>query len=261
MGGGEQFYFGNNKGAIVRLNPDGGLDNTFIADIQSTPNNSVVRTILTTNDNGILIGGAYLSNNLNELIKLNYDGTIDNSFTVGNTDNTSGIFDIELQYDGKIVVGGRFTTYNGTSVGNIIRLNANGTINDCPPFPTPTPTPTITSTPTLTATPGSPTPTLTRTPTLTPTPSTPSTFGMLGRTIPDAVDGPTACSTYLSSRGYITTKPLTGLTIGDVVYDSYPSTPTVGGNNWIAFKELGVGPSRAFQIDNTGVILATYNCP
>jgi len=261
LGGGSNLSFnGIVKGNVVRLNSDGGYDNTF------TPilSNGQVRAMVLNPDNSIIVGGVEFDTSTLtnvDLVKLNSDGTLDTSFTVGYTNSFQRIFDIELQFDGKIVVVGEFTTYNGVTANGIVRLNADGTINDCPPFPTPTPTPTITSTPTLTATPGSPTPTLTRTPTLTPTPSTPSTFGMLGRTIPDAVDGPTACSTYLSSRGYITTKPLTGLTIGDVVYDSYPSTPTVGNNNWIAFKELGVGPSRAFQIDNTGVILATYNCP
>jgi uncharacterized delta-60 repeat protein len=259
VGGYNQNYFGTNRGLIVRLNSDGGLDNTFVADINSagTGGGGFIRTMLTTNDNSILIGGGTLPNNL---LKLNYDGTVDTSFNIG-INNLSPINDMELQYDGKIVVGGAFTTYNGVTANRIIRLNADGTINDCPPFPTLTPTPTITATSTPTATPQTPTPTQTATPTLTPTPSSFSTFGMLGRTIPDANDSSTACSTYVSTRGYVTTKPLTGLTNGDIVYDAYPSTPTAGNNKWIAFKELGVGPSRAFQIDNSGVILDTFNCP
>ena len=84
---------------------------------------------------------------------------------------------------------------------------------------------------------------------------------MLGRTTPDAASSSIACSTYVSSRGYVTEKTIAALTIGDVVYDSYPSVPTVGGNNWIALKELGVGPAYAFQIDNSGVILDTFTCP
>jgi uncharacterized delta-60 repeat protein len=252
VAGGPQTYFGINRGTIVRLNSDGGFDNTFVANV-----NVNVGTMVVNTDGSILLGLNAIGNN--QVIKLNSNGTVDISFIVGITNST--INDIELQFDGKIVVVGNFTTYNGISTNRIIRLNGDGSINQCPPLPTPTPTPTLTATPTPTPIPPTPTPTLTPTRTPTPTPTTQSTFGMLGRTTPDAASSSIACSTYVSSRGYVTEKTIAALTIGDVVYDSYPSVPTVGGNNWIALKELGVGPAYAFQIDNSGVILDTFTCP
>ena len=117
------------------------------------------------------------------------------------------------------------------------------TINNGPcvvPSPTPTQTPTRTGTPT-------------------PTPSV-VVYNFLGRTTPDAPDGPTACSTYLTVRGYSAIKSLASLTIGDKIYDTYPSVLTNGGDLWVALKVGGVGAGYAFQINNSGVILDTYTC-
>jgi hypothetical protein len=102
-----------------------------------------------------------------------------------------------------------------------------------------------------------PTPTLTSTPT--PTPSL-TVYRYLGRSIPDAADGPTACSTYTTVRSYTGLKPLASLTVGDFLYDSYPSSPTNGGSQWVALKVGGAGAGYAFQIDTNGEILDTYTC-
>ena len=86
---------------------------------------------------------------------------------------------------------------------------------------------------------------------------------LLGRTTPDAGDSSTACSTYLTTRSYYIApgKTLSTLVNGDIIYDSYSSTPTNGGNNWVALTVNGVGLKRAFQIDSNGTILDTFNCP
>jgi hypothetical protein len=107
--------------------------------------------------------------------------------------------------------------------------------------------------------PASATPQPTSTPTQTPTSSVP-TYTYLGRTTPDAADGPTACSTYLTARGYVGLKPLASLIVGDFIYDTYPSSPTNGGGQWVALKVGGAGQGYAFQIDTNGEILDTYTC-
>ena len=116
----------------------------------------------------------------------------------------------------------------------------------CNPNPTRTPTPTPTKTPTLT-------PTKTQTPSVT-------VYSYLGRTTPDSTDGPDACTDYLTVRGYSSTKPLASLGNGDYLYDTYPSTPTVGGSLWIALKVGGVGQGYAFQVLDSGEIIDTYTC-
>jgi YVTN family beta-propeller protein len=124
--------------------------------------------------------------------------------------------------------------------------------------PTNTETPTNTPTPTITDTPAqTPTPTKTLIPT--PTPTLPVIIS-LGRTTPDQNSGPNACANYLVARSYETLVTLSSLTVGDFIYDSYPSSPNLGNNQWVALKVGGVGQGYAFQIDNFGEILDTYTC-
>ena len=62
------------------------------------------------------------------LVRLNSNGSIDTSFNIGTGfDNT--VWTIDIQPDGKILVGGDFSTYNGTSRNRIVRLNSNGSID------------------------------------------------------------------------------------------------------------------------------------
>lgn len=119
-------------------------------------------------------------------------------------------------------------------------------VDNGPCFASPTPTPTPTKTPTQTKTP-------------TPTPSV-TTYVYLGRTTPDRDNGAGACSDYLTARSYIGLKPLASLTIGDYLYDTYPSSPTNGSNLWVALKVGGAGPGYAFQVATDGEILDTYTC-
>lgn len=124
--------------------------------------------------------------------------------------------------------------------------------------PTPTPSTTRTQTPTPTITPTQ-TKTPTLTPTITPTPSK-TIFTYIGRTTPDQSTGPLACSNYQAVRTYQSNKSLVNLTVGDYMYDTYPSSPTNGGNQWISLKAFGVGPSYSFQIASDGEIIDTYTC-
>ena len=106
-----------------------------------------------------------------------------------------------------------------------------------------TPTPTTTTT-------------QTSTPTITPTTTLPTAYTYLGRTTPDAGNSADACTSYLTIRPYFVTKSsLASIVVGDRFYDSYPSTPTNGNNNWIALKSAGVGSAYSFQIDTSGYVI------
>lgn len=116
---------------------------------------------------------------------------------------------------------------------------------------TATVTPTMTPSPTRTV---GLTPTMTPTATLTPSPD--PLYYYLGRTAVDAGNSGDACTTYLTVRPYYcTVTPLSAIDVGDTFYDSYPSTPTNGGNNWIALRLSGVGVAYSFQIDNLGFVI------
>jgi hypothetical protein len=59
---------------------------------------------------------------------LNADGSLDTSFNVG-AGFDAAVYSIVLQADGKILVGGDFTSYNGITQNSITRLNADGSID------------------------------------------------------------------------------------------------------------------------------------
>jgi uncharacterized delta-60 repeat protein len=118
-------YNGATRNYIIRLNPNGSEDNTFIT---GNGFNNVVNAIALQPDGKILLGGYFTTYNgptENKIIRLNPDGSKDNTFTTG-TGFNSGANTIVVQSDGKILVGGEFTTYNGVTENRMIRLNADG---------------------------------------------------------------------------------------------------------------------------------------
>jgi uncharacterized delta-60 repeat protein len=127
-------YSGVSVNSMIRLNSDGSIDNTF--NIGSGFNNAIIDMEVQT-DGKILFGGDFSSYNgtsRNRIIRLNSDGSVDNTFNIGSGFNNS-VFEIQPQPDGKILVGGDFSSYNGTSRNAIIRLASNGLIDTapCPP--------------------------------------------------------------------------------------------------------------------------------
>jgi uncharacterized delta-60 repeat protein len=111
---------------IVKINNDGSIDSTFVI---GTGFGSSVRDAEIQADGKIVIGGVFTTYNgttANRILRLNTDGTIDNTFNTGSGLN-GAVIDIEIQTDGKILLGGAFTTYNGESNVSLIRLNSDGT--------------------------------------------------------------------------------------------------------------------------------------
>jgi uncharacterized delta-60 repeat protein len=128
VGGGFTVYSGASRNYIIRLNTDGSIDNSFVID---TGFSNEVKTIKLQPDGKILVGGTFTSYSgvsKNYIIRLNTDGSIDNSFVIGSGFN-NWVYDIQLQPDGKILVGGFFTSYSGVSRNRIIRLNTDGSID------------------------------------------------------------------------------------------------------------------------------------
>ncbi|WP_281336887.1 T9SS type A sorting domain-containing protein [Flavobacterium eburneipallidum] len=116
------------RSCLARLNPNGTLDNTFN---MGTGTNSTIESIAIQSDGKILIGGVFTTYNgsaKNSIARLNTDGTLDNSFDSGTGANES-ISSIAIKTDGKIVIGGRFTSYNNTLIGRLAQLNADGKLD------------------------------------------------------------------------------------------------------------------------------------
>jgi uncharacterized delta-60 repeat protein len=113
------------KNRIARLNTDGSYDTSFNI---GTGFNSNVNTIAIQSDGKVLIGGTfttYQGTTRNRIIRLNTDGSEDTSFNIGTGFNNT-VSTISIQSDDKILVGGTFTTYQGTTRNRIIRLNTDG---------------------------------------------------------------------------------------------------------------------------------------
>lgn len=116
------------RSCLARLNPDGTLDTTFNT---GTGPNSTVESITIQSDGKILIGGIFATYNAfskKNIARLNTDGTLDSSFDSGTGTNES-IYVITVKTDGKIVIGGNFTSYNNTLIGRLAQLNTNGTLD------------------------------------------------------------------------------------------------------------------------------------
>jgi uncharacterized delta-60 repeat protein len=95
--------------------------------------NNQVTSIAKRNDGKILVGGYFSSFNgvsANYIVGLNSDGSIDNTFVYGTGFDLNGVNNIKIQNDDKILVGGEFNNYNGTSANNIIRLNSDGSVDN-----------------------------------------------------------------------------------------------------------------------------------
>jgi uncharacterized delta-60 repeat protein len=125
VGGAFSLVAGQSRNRITRLNADGTLDNSFNV---GTGANGVVQNVALQPDGKIVIGGNFTLYNTvtaNRVARLNSDGSLDNSFNAGAGANGS-VEGIAIQPDGKIIIGGRFSTYNGTTTNRLARLNADG---------------------------------------------------------------------------------------------------------------------------------------
>ena len=118
---------------IARLNADGTLDSGFInAPAGKVKSNHNVRGIAVQPADGKIVIGGYFTYidgvARNRIARLNANGTLDNSFNVGDGAN-GNIEDVKLQADGKILISGSFTNVQGTAIYGVARLNANGSLD------------------------------------------------------------------------------------------------------------------------------------
>ena len=83
-------------------------------------------------DGKILVGGTFTNlagNTRNYIGQLHADGTLDTTFNPGAGGGYGAVSSLALQADGKILVGGNFTTLAGQTRSYIGRLNSGGTLD------------------------------------------------------------------------------------------------------------------------------------
>ncbi len=117
-----------NYSGIAQLNPDGSVDTAFNP---GTGANNTVHAVARQPDGKILIGGSFSSFNgvpRSNIARLNVDGSLDTTFNPGSGAN-GGVYAIVIQPNGKVLIGGGFTSYNGTSREYLARLNPSGNLD------------------------------------------------------------------------------------------------------------------------------------
>jgi uncharacterized delta-60 repeat protein len=131
LGGQFTSYNSQSHNRFIRLNYDGSIDASLSAVAGGSRFNNSVYSIALQSDNKILVGGDFTTYNSAShlgIIRLNYDGSVDASFVTG-TGFGGGVRKILLLNNGKILVGGTFTVYNGEPVRGIALLNSDGTLD------------------------------------------------------------------------------------------------------------------------------------
>ncbi len=120
-------FNGVGRNSIARLNDDGSLDLSFSTGMGTGAKNSITTSCLQS-DGKIIIGGNFGWYNgvvRKKLARLNPDGSVDLGFSSGVGADYS-VLAVAVQSDGKILVGGSFSSYSGVSRNGLVRLNPDG---------------------------------------------------------------------------------------------------------------------------------------
>lgn len=121
LGGAFTSAGGTARNSIARLNADGSLDTSFTP---GTGANSSVYALVLQPDGKVLLGGIFSivgGTARNGIARLNANGSLDTSFDPG-TGANGAVHALTLQSDGKVLLGGTFTSVSGTLRSGIARL-------------------------------------------------------------------------------------------------------------------------------------------
>jgi uncharacterized delta-60 repeat protein len=126
-----RIVIGGNSGgnALLRLHADGAVDSSFSAG--TGPNNSVTQ-LFSLPGGRVLLAGSFSSVNGTAragLARLNADGSVDLSFNPGTAASLGSIRHAAVQADGKILIGGYFTSVAGVTRNRLARLHADGALD------------------------------------------------------------------------------------------------------------------------------------
>lgn len=128
VGGSFQYVSGQSRNGIGRILATGAIDATFNP---GSGVNGIVNGIALQPDGKIIIVGNFTTCNGTarpRVARLNADGSLDSSFDPG-TGADMQVRTCAVRPDGKILIGGDLTTYDGTLVGHLVQLNADGTVD------------------------------------------------------------------------------------------------------------------------------------
>ena len=111
---------------VVKILPSGAFDPSFSVDL---PTSVTFRTVTTLEDHTLLIGGAYHDSDTNGvLINIDQNGQEVQVF-YQHPEISGAVFHASQDSDGKILVVGDFTEWEGQSCAGVIRLSSNGEVD------------------------------------------------------------------------------------------------------------------------------------
>jgi uncharacterized delta-60 repeat protein len=117
---------------IARFNADGSLDTTLNGQPLAFAQQSFT-SVAIQNDGKIIVGGLFTSiggQARSGIARLNADGTLDTTWTAtGVSGGVGSVYAIRLQADGKALIAGYFSSYNGTPRTGVVRCNSDGTLD------------------------------------------------------------------------------------------------------------------------------------
>lgn len=115
---------------FVKLTSTGSVDPTF-ANGLSGVTGTAVTCMKRQLDGKILVAGAFAkvhNVNRNRIARIHADGTLDTTFDPGAGGN-GNISSLAIQPDGKVIVGGDFTSWNGIARVGVVRLDVDGSLD------------------------------------------------------------------------------------------------------------------------------------
>lgn len=113
---------------VARLTGSGALDSDF--DPGEGADGNVLALALQP-DGKVLIAGSFDTVDgvaRGRIARLNADGSLDTGFSPG-AGADGDVLALALQADGKVLIAGKFTTFNGAARQYVARLNANGSLD------------------------------------------------------------------------------------------------------------------------------------
>ena len=133
ISGGFSYFNGVGRSAVARLSYDGMPDPTFTPTGILTHTSPVSALALQT-DGRIIIGGGFFNSETganNNIARLNADGSLDTAFQsrTGNALSTP-VLSIYVRPDGKILIGGNFSSVNGIARTSLALLEIDGSLNN-----------------------------------------------------------------------------------------------------------------------------------
>lgn len=133
VGGHFAAYNGIGRTGIARLNADGSLDASFTPGAITGTYSSFLNTFTLQADGRVVVAGSFTAVDgvaRPGIARLNADGSLDTLFNVNGGFKlgtlSGGLYALAVQVDGRVVVGGSYTDFDGIAVTNLVRLSSMG---------------------------------------------------------------------------------------------------------------------------------------